>query len=101
MIVNRSRPAFRVFAMLAVSTIALGAPVALAATATDLSGKYSVLPRAQSRYFDCTCVPRPSEVHEHVQDRLHRCCWADNPSSWKAQDAHRPQAKSLVRSISV
>jgi hypothetical protein len=68
MIVDNSRPATRVCAMLAVSTIALGAPAALAGTGGPVSGKNSVLPRAQGRHFDCTSVSRASQVHEHVQD---------------------------------
>jgi hypothetical protein len=68
MIVDNSRPAIRVCAMLAVSTIALGAPAALAGTGGPVSGKNSVLPRAQGRHFDCTSMSRASQVHEHVQD---------------------------------
>jgi hypothetical protein len=65
---NSSRPAILVCAMLAVSTIALSTPAALAATAIHVSGKYKVLPCAQGHHLDCRSAPRASQVHERVQD---------------------------------
>jgi hypothetical protein len=65
---DNSRPAILVCAMLAVSTIALGTPVALAATAIHVSGKYKVLPCAEGHHLECRFVPRASQVHEHAQD---------------------------------
>ena len=69
MIADKSRRTILVYALLlAVRTIALGTPTALAANAVHFLDKQMVLSGAQVRQVDCRSVQQPVQPHKHVHD---------------------------------
>jgi hypothetical protein len=69
MIADKSRRTILVYALLAVRTIALGTPTALAANAVHFLDKHMVLSGAQVRRVDCRSV-QPAQPHKHVHDHF-------------------------------
>ena len=68
MVADKSRRTILVYALLAVRTIALGTPTALAANAVHFLDKHMVLSGAQVRQVDCRSVQQPAQPHKHVHD---------------------------------
>jgi hypothetical protein len=68
MMADKSRRAILAYATLAVRTIALGTPTALAANAVDVSSKYLVRSSAPVRHVDCTSASRAAQPAKNAPD---------------------------------
>jgi hypothetical protein len=100
MMAHKSRRAILVYAMLAVRTIALGTPTALAANAVHVPSKYMLRSGAQIRQVDCTSAPRAAQLPEHAHDPFASMLLGRQArQAWRPQDAHQAaeQADSIVR----
>jgi hypothetical protein len=68
MTTDKSRRAILVYAMLAVRTIVLGSPTALAANAAHVPSKHMVRLGAQTRQVPCTSLLRGAQHPEELHD---------------------------------
>jgi hypothetical protein len=68
MMADKSRRAILAYATLAVRTIALGTPTALAANAVDVSSKYLVRSSAPVRHVDCNSASRAAQPAKNAPD---------------------------------